>query len=129
MSIDRWARFLTVGLVNTITGLLVIFACKWWLGMGDIASNLVGYGVGVVLGFVLNKNWTFDFAGGYGRAFARYLAVLCLAYGVNLITMLQAINLLHLNSYLAQAVGIVPYTVIGYAGSRFFVFPRDKELT
>lgn len=130
MSENRLTRFITVGLANTVTGLLVIFACKSALGMGDIASNLAGYSVGIVMGFLLHKNWTF----GYGRnkqaaTFARYLAVLSLAYGANLIATLQAINLLQLNSYLAQVAGVVPYTLIGYLGSRYFVFPQGKEKT
>lgn len=29
---------------------------------------------------------------------------------------------LSLNSYLAQAIGVVSYTAIGYIGSRYFVF-------
>lgn len=128
MSENRLARFITVGLTNTATGLLVIFACKSALGMNDIAANLAGYGVGIVMGFLLNRHWTF----GYGTdkqiaTFARYLAVLCVAYAANLMTTLQAINLLQLNSYLAQAAGVVPYTVIGYLGNRYFVFLPVKE--
>lgn len=130
MSKNRLARFLTVGLANTVTGLLVIFACKSALGMGDVAANLAGYSVGIAMGFLLNRNWTF----GHGTdkqtaTFARYLGVLCVAYAANLMTTLQAIHLLHLNSYLAQAAGIVPYTVIGYLGSRYFVFLPVKEKT
>lgn len=122
----RLARFVIVGLANTFTGLLLIFACKGLLGMGDIASNLLGYGVGILLGFLLNKRWTFEDVGRVGPTFARYLAVLALAYIANLATTLYAIDILHLNSYLAQAVGIVPYTMAGYLGSRCFVFTQAK---
>lgn len=130
MSENRLARFISVGMANTVTGLLVIFACKSALGMADVAANLAGYAVGIVMGFLLNRTWTF----GYGTdkliaTFARYLAVLCVAYGANLMTTLQAINLLHLNSYLAQTVGVVPYTVIGYLGNHYFVFLPVKENT
>lgn len=123
------ARFVVVGLANTSTGLVIIFACKALLGMGDIASNLLGYGVGILLGFLLNKRWTFEDVGGVGPTFARYLAVLALAYIANLATTLYAIDVLHLNSYLAQAAGIVPYTMAGYLGSRCFVFtqPRGRK--
>jgi putative flippase GtrA len=118
----RLARFLIVGMANTIAGLLVIFVCKGLMGMGDIMSNLLGYGIGIALGFLLNKRWTFEYVGGTCRAFWRYLVVVTLAYGANLATVLFGIVTLHLNSYLAQAAGILPYTVVSYLGSRFIVF-------
>ena len=56
-------RYLLVGGVNTIAGLLIIYACKWFMGLGDIKANLIGYLCGFVLSFVLNKQWTFRFTG------------------------------------------------------------------
>jgi putative flippase GtrA len=120
----RLFRFLVVGFANTLVGLLVIFACKWLLGMGDISSNAAGYGVGILIGFLLNRQWTFEHKGKLAPAFLRYLAVLASAYLINLTLVLYAINGLHLNTYLAQALGVVPYTVINYLGSRFFAFQK-----
>src|SRR5512139_1279357 len=122
----RIVRYLAVGTLNTLTGLLVIYACKWPAGFGDVTSNLIGYGVGILLGFQLNKKWTFDHQGSYLPSLVRYLAVLCCAYVVNLATVLYSINVLGLNSYLAQALGIGPYTLIGYLGSRHFAFPKSR---
>lgn len=118
----RLARFVIVGLANTFIGLSVIFACKALLGMGDVLANLLGYGVAVLLGFALNKRWTFEHAGDPAGAFVRYLAVLVLAYAANLSVTLYAIDVLHLNSYIAQALGIVPYALTGYLGGRWFAF-------
>lgn len=115
------ARYLIVGLANTVGGLILIFTCKA-LGMGDIHANLLGYGLGIVLGFLFNKRWTFAHTGNWGSAFGRYLAVLGIAYLANLATVLYAIGNLGLNSYLAQAAGIVPYTLTGYFGARYFAF-------
>jgi putative flippase GtrA len=120
----RLFRFLIVGFVNTIVGLLVIYACKWLLGMGDISSNMVGYGIGIIIGFMLNKRWTFEHSGKLAPAFLRYLAVLASAYLINLTVVIYAINSLHLNGYLSQALGVIPYTVINYLGSRFFAFQK-----
>lgn len=122
----RLARFAVVGLANTFIGLTVIFACKGLLGMGDVSSNLLGYGVAVMLGFVLNKRWTFEHAGEPASAFARYLLVLALAYAANLAATLYAIDVLQLNSYVAQAAGIVPYALTGYLGGRWFAFAPSK---
>jgi len=118
----RLAKFAAVGAANTLAGLSIIYACKGLLGLSDLASNLVGYGLAMMLGFTLNKRWTFQHAGATLPALSRYLLVLALAYAANLITVLYAIDVLHVNGYLAQALGILPYAATGYVGSRLFAF-------
>lgn len=118
----RLGRFAIAGLANTCVGLFVIFACKGFMGMGDAASNLVGYAIAALLGFLAHKHWTFEHSGASASAFLRYLLVLSLAYAANLATTLWAIELMNVNSYLAQAAGVVPYAAVGYLGGRFFAF-------
>lgn len=118
----RLVRYLVVGAANTIVGLLVIYASLYALGLGNVSANALGYAVGISLGFVLNRNWTFRHRGSQLAALARFLLVLGIAYGVNLAVVLFAAEQLHLNRYVAQAMGIVPYTLIGYLGSRYFAF-------
>lgn len=118
----RLARFIAVGLTNTLLGLLVIFAGKAWLGFGDAAANFAGYALLIGLSFVLNRQWTFEDDGHAGRSLLRFLLVLAVAYLANLATTLAAIDLLHVNDYLAHVLGIGPYAAVGYLGSRLFVF-------
>lgn len=121
----RFFRFLIVGFTNTLVGLLIIYSCKWLLEMGDIIANFLGYGIGMILGFMLNKNWTFKYKGEITPTFLRYIFVLISAYLINLATVIYAINHMLLDSYLAQALGVFPYTLISYLGSRFFVFHKS----
>jgi len=120
--VRQFGRFLGVGAVNTVVGLLVIYAAKWFFGAGDIAANLLGYGVGMTLSFVLNSRWTFEFGGAWGPAFAKFIAVSVLAYGANLLTVLAAIHGLAVNSYVAQALGIPVYTLTVFLASKYLVF-------
>ena len=115
-------RYAAVGVANTALGLGIIFAAKAMLGLGDVGANVLGYGIAVLVGFALNKRWTFEHRGNVPRALLRYLVVLLAAYAANLCVTLVAIQGLHVNSYWAQAMGVVPYAVTGYLGSRFFVF-------
>lgn len=121
----RLARFVLVGLSNTLLGLLVIFACKALLGIADAAANLIGYALLIGLSFVLNRRWTFEDRGHPGKSLLRFLLVLAVAYVANLGTTLAAIGL-GVDSYLAHVLGIGPYTVIGYVGSRLFVFTAPR---
>lgn len=115
-------RFLLVGVVNTCFGLSIIFLAKWvWL-LDDVRANVIGYALGISVSFILNKRWTFAHGGSAATALARFLLITGIAYVANLATVLFTIENLSLNSYLAQAVGVVSYTAIGYLGSRYFVF-------
>ncbi len=78
------------------------------------------------MSFTLNKRWTLKHPGDPAGAFVRYLAVLMLAYAANLSATLYAIEVLHLNSYIAQVLGILPYTVTGYLGGRWFAFASSR---
>jgi len=86
------ARFLSMGAVNTLIGLGVIYACKRLFGFGDILANASGYAVGLTIGFMLNKHWTFGHTGNARVAALRFLAVFGVAYSVNLLCVLFAIR-------------------------------------
>lgn len=121
----RLVKYLAAGAINTLAGLSVIFFAKRALGMDDVAANLLGYSVGVVVSFSVNRNWTFQDDSNPLEALARYLLVVLIAYACNLMTVLLAIDTLRIDSYVAQALGVIPYIAVGYLGSRFFAFaPR-----
>jgi putative flippase GtrA len=123
----RFAKFMLVGLANTVVGLGSIYAAKWWGGFGDVSANLLGYGLGLGVSFVLNKVWTFRFFGRTAAALTRFVLVFIVAYSANLLTLLLLVGPLGIDSYFAQAMSIVPYTLIFYLGSRHFAFSPARD--
>lgn len=117
-----FVRFGIVGIANTLIGLLVIFSAKWFLGLSDVVANVLGYTVGVLVSFVLNSRWSFRYRGQMWPAFFRFFVVLGAAYLTNLSVVLVGIHLLDMNTYLAQAAGVIPYALVFYLGSRLFAF-------
>lgn len=117
-------KFLLVGVVNSSVGLAVIYACKWFLGLGDVPANMAGYAVGLMVSFVLNSRWTFRYRGDIWPAVVRFLFVFLVSYLINLFVVLLLIDSFTVNSYLAQAIGVPFYTLTFYAGSRWLTF-RD----
>lgn len=119
-------RYLCVGVVNTVVGLgviyLGIYGCHW----GDVPANLLGYGVGIALSFVLNRTWTFASREAPVRQMFRFLAVMGVAYLLNLGLVLALIRAFGVGRSVAHAAGVIPYTVAGYAGSRWFAFRRPS---
>lgn len=118
----QFIRFLCVGVVNTLTGLAVIYACKWWLQFGDVAANATGYAVGLVVSFTLNSRWTFRYDGPRGRAIAGFAAVAAVAYAANLATVMLCIHAFGIDGYIAQAIGVPAYTITSYLANKHFVF-------
>lgn len=118
-------RFIIVGVANTLTGLTIIYVLKFFFDIPDAPANLVGYVIGVLQSFVLNKSWTFRFTGAALPALPRFLIVVSFAYFSNLFTVLTAIAA-GVDSYLAQALGVAPYAVFGYLGNKYFVFPEER---
>ena len=124
----QFAKFLGVGVANTLVALLVIYAAKWLLNFGDVAANALGYGVGIFASFTLNRRWTFAHSGPQLPALAKFLLVALVAYGMNLITVMAAIHHAGLNTYLAQALGIPPYTLTSFLASKYLVFRSHNPL-
>lgn len=115
-------RYLSVGLVNTGVGLGTIYACLYFLKWSDVSANIAGYSLGITIGYVLNRNWTFSDRRSPKQTFLRYILVILVAYIANLTTVLLLREYFELNAYLAHVLGILPYTMIGYLGSRYFAF-------
>lgn len=126
VQMTTFVRFVIVGIVNTFSGLAIIYLVKWVFGWNDIVSNAIGYGAGFCVSFCLNKRWTFEHRGDVGGTLVRFAVVLAFGYLVNLIVLLVGLRVFHLNSYLAQGLGVGPYALATYLGSRYFVFPKPS---
>lgn len=119
-------KFLSVGVINTLTGLLIIYAAKWFLEAGDIIANVSGYVIGLLVSFTLNSRWTFSYNGHQFYALGKFLLVALIAYAANLLTVMIAIHYYELNSYIAQALGVPLYTLTSFFASKYWVFRADS---
>ena len=125
--LPQLGKFLSVGMLNMLVGLLVIYACKWFFHAGDAAANAIGYAAGLTTSFTLNSRWTFAYRGRQLPALIKFLLVAAVAYGMNLLTVLVLIHYAGMNAYIAQAMGIPPYTLTTYLASKFIVFRLPPE--
>lgn len=117
-----FAKFLLVGLSNTLIGMGIIYFAWRFLRWGDLAANLTGYAVGIAWSYTLNRWWTFGHRGPVSRSLVRFLLVCAVAYGCNLAVLFTLRRILGEASFLPHVAGMAVYTVVGYLGSRFFAF-------
>ncbi|MEH6824038.1 MAG: GtrA family protein [Motiliproteus sp.] len=123
----RPLRFVSVGVVNTVVGLSIIYSAMAVFKLTSEAANVLGYSCALLLSFVLNKRWTFRHQGQCLAAAGRFSLVILVAYGANFTTLILLTKGLELNPYLAQAVAIIPYTLLTYVGSRNFAFRTNNR--
>jgi putative flippase GtrA len=123
----QFLKFLGVGVANTLIGLGVIYAAKYFLEMRDVPANLVGYSIGLMISFALNSRWTFAYEGPRVPALGKFILVTALAYSANLLIVLIAIDYFELNGYLGQALGMPVYTVASYLASKHVVFSKPPH--
>ena len=121
----KLAKYISVGFLNTFFGYLTIFSAMY-LGVNPYSSNLIGYGLGILLSFYLQKSWVFASTGNLLRKFLRFMLVFTVAYLANLIILFTSIEKLNVNEYLSQVIGGLCYLTIGYFANKFFVF-KDTD--
>ena len=115
-------RFGLVGLANTATSAIVIFAAIH-LGAGDYLANAAGYAVGLCLSFVLNRGWTFGVTGRVRLSeLMRFGAVVGLSYLVNVTVLSIMRDNGFRESVIGQGAAMVAYSVCFYLLSRRYVF-------
>lgn len=117
-------RFLLVAIANTLSFIFIVIVSKL-IGFGDIVANFLGYSVAITQSFLLNRRWTFLHDGRIRSTFLLYLMVIFVAYLMNLLTLLYAIENLKINGFLPHVLGAMAYGVIAFFGMRYIVF-RDN---
>lgn len=126
MAKSTFVQFITyniVGIVNTIVGFSIIFSLMF-AGLSPTLSNLIGYAIGAVLSYHLNKKYTFKSTTGSKVQAMKFFMVLFAAYILNFITLQWLLGLL--NPYLAQFISASVYTLTSFVLAKFIVFKDEK---
>lgn len=115
-------RFAAVGVVNTALGYAVIFACMYLVGLGAVTSNVIGYAVGLIVSYLLNRSFTFRSAAPPRREIIRFVAIFLLAYLANLATLVLLIRHAGVHEGVAQLIAGVVYFALSFVLNKYYVF-------
>jgi len=96
-----------------------------FFAMPPVLANATGYIVGFVFSFLLHRHYTFRSNIGVYKGMISYLVIVAGAYMANILALLGSINLLSVNAYVGQGLGVAVYVLLTFIGSSKFVFNRD----
>ena len=126
------AKFIIVGIINTLFGTAIMFGCYNLLGLSYWVSSAANYFFGSILSFFLNKYFTFKSQSKSPKELLRFVIniLICylLAYGVAKPVAIRLLGgySISIQENVAMVIGMVIFVGLNYIGQRYFVFV-DKE--
>jgi len=118
---------MSVGVFNLLVGMFTIYVAITFLQWSNFWSNILGYAVGLTVSYILNSRFTFKYQGHWKRALPKFALVFVVAYLANIVVVMGLIHYTAISDYYAHWLGIPPYTILFYLGSRFFAFKETEK--
>ena len=123
-------KFLTVGLLGTLTNLVMFYFLVDRWGYAALSVSTVTFFISSLQNYYLNHIWTFsDRTVNQPVGLIRYVKYLLIALAglsINLFILWWLLFLFSLPlKVMAQAVGILGGTIINFIGSKYWVFNKN----
>lgn len=122
----QFLSFAAVGVLNTVLGYAVIYACMYLAGFGAVTSNVVGYSVGLVVSYVMNRTFTFRSVASAPREIVRFVSIFLLAYLANLGVLILLIDRVGVHEGVAQIPAGVVYFALSFVLNKYYVFASPR---
>jgi len=117
----QFIKYNLVGIANTLIGFSIILGLMY-VGISATLSNVIGYVIGAVFSYVLNRKYTFKSSMNQQRTMIKFFMVLSIAYILNFMTLQWLLTFM--NPYISQIGAAIVYTVSSFVMARYFVFTR-----
>lgn len=118
-------RFGIVGVINTLITLAVIYLLQEVLDVKYTIANLAGYVAGVINSFFWSKLWVFKkLNSNFIREAVLFLISFGVCYGIQFVSLLVLVELLHIPDLWAQLLGMVVYTLCNFIMNRCITFKK-----
>ena len=123
--LHRFARFAVVGAITTGTHTAVFAAAIEAARIEPVTANALAFFVAVLVGYVLNRQWTFAAHGAQHARLWRYAAGALAGLAVNSAIMAAVVHGAHWSPYVGLALAIVLVPPLTFSLNQFWVFrPR-----
>lgn len=115
-------RFLVVGGLSTIVNYSSFYFLLSQMSWGYIHSASSGFLLGVLVGYYLNKAWTFGVEEANAFVFLKYLSVYIASLLSGMTFLYFQVETLDFNVYHANGTTIAFTTITNYVGVKFWAF-------
>jgi putative flippase GtrA len=132
-NIKIFAKFLVVGVINTLIGYGIIFLCLNILNLSYAVSTSVGTLAGAINSFFMNRSFTFQNEQSIFKTVLPFAIVTAACYiiayyfakqGVLFVLEDQNMFSQKMIDNIAILVGMCIYTLLNFFGQRLFVFKK-----
>jgi len=118
------SKFIVIGIIATILNYSVFYVLFTLFNLNYLVSASIGFFSGVILGYSLNKTWTFNVTESHNSYIVKYLTV----YSFSLVTGMWLLHFLvevmHGIPELSN-IAIIFYTsCVNFIGSKIWVFKK-----
>lgn len=125
--IRQLGRYTLTGGLNTLIGFAVIVGLLS-LGVSDISANAIGFSLGLLISFFMNRSWTFrQVSKPKAAEIALFILSFCVAYTVNLSIILFGKTLGFGGSWLLHLAGVLGYAGSFYLLSKKLIYGPDTQ--
>jgi len=121
---QEFLRFNLVGLFNLVVA-STVYVALIAIGFNYVIALSADYIVGMVISFVLNKNFTFRISQRTNVwMILRMISVYIAIFIINIMLLLVFIDTMKFNPYISQAIAIFVIVIISFSCQKFFVFKK-----
>lgn len=119
----QFLRFLITGIFTNLLNYLTFWGLLRGLYINYIISSSVGFFAGFILGFFLNRAFTFHaIRGRIHLQMGKFLFVNLTSLSINVLTIYLLVDLLNVIPEISQILAIAVSTLINFSGSKFWAF-------
>ena len=129
IGIKKVIRFLLVGIINAISGYTLIILLYSLLNFHFYLANFIGYLLGLIISFILNRKFVFKAKGKIKGQFLKFLFSFFLSYFLNIFAFYICSEFINLNYYLALLIASCFYSVSFFILCNFFTFKKKFRNT
>lgn len=124
----RILRFVIIGTLNALITAAVIWTLMEMLHCNYLWSNIAAYIAAQINNFVWSKYWIFSSATGkFRREIPLFLVAFACAYSCQFVSLILMVEVLHLNEYLAQFLGLFVYGAINFLMNKRLTFTGNRQ--
>lgn len=122
--IQQLYRFIIVGLLNTTINYSVFYSL-FIVGIDYKISGALGFICGGILGFFLNRAWTFNASVKGVKIIIKYILIQLVSLLGHSSSQIAAVELFSIHEYLSQIIGIMVSMSLNFIFLKIYVFSRQ----